>query len=91
MAIVSTLPDPDELARFRAELVHVARGPRRLGFLLAALGIVAAALRGTVIPGLPELVPLTLIVTALGLMLIGVGRRARYHLRRMRDLNRDRL
>ena len=80
------LTEPAELARYKAELRHVAAGTRQLGFLLAGLGIIAAILRGTVVPGLPELVPLILIVTALGLMLIGIVRRARYHLGRMRGL-----
>ncbi len=77
--------DPAEIARMRAELVHVGGGARRLGFLLAGLGVLAAALRGTVLPALPELIPLVLIVTALGLMAIGTVRRIRYHVRRMRS------
>lgn len=80
------LADPAERARYIAELRHVALGPRRLGVALALLGVVAAILRGTAMPHLPELVPLVLIVTALGLMLLGIVRRTRYHLTRMRGL-----
>lgn len=80
------LGDPAELARYKAELRHVAAGTRAAGFALAAVGVLAAVLRGTVAPWLPELVPFVLIVAALGLMLIGIVRRARYHLRRMRGL-----
>lgn len=80
------LDDPAELARYKAELRHVASGTRAGGFALAGIGALAAVLRGTVAPWLPELVPLVLIVTALGLMLIGIVRRTRYHLKRMRGL-----
>ena len=80
------LNDPAELARYKAELRHVASGMRGAGFALAGLGVIAAVLRGTVAPWLPELVPLILIATALGLMLIGIVRRTRYHMRRMRGL-----
>ncbi|MGK6321090.1 hypothetical protein [Sphingomonas sp. DT-204] len=80
------LGDPAELARYRRELAMVARGTRLSGIALALLGVVAAILRGSVLPSLPELVPLALIVTALGLMLIGTVRRARYHMQRMRKL-----
>ncbi len=76
--------DPAEIARMRAELAHAGGGARRMGFLLAGLGVFAAALQGTILPALPQLVPLVLIVTALGLMAIGTVRRIRYHLRRMR-------
>ncbi|WP_326523480.1 hypothetical protein [Sphingomonas sp.] len=86
MAAPPDLSDPAVRAAYRAELMHVAQGTRRLGFLLAGLGLIAAVLRGTALPGLPEIVPLVLIVTALGLMLIGIVRRTRYHLRRMRGL-----
>lgn len=82
-------PDPAALAHYRAELRRAAGGAQRLGFALAGLGVLAAALRGTVLPALPELVPLVLIVTALGLMLIGTVRRVRYHLRRMRGFRPD--
>lgn len=80
-----TVPDPAVVARYRAELRQVG-GPLIGGLALATLGVLAALLRGTIAPWLPELVPLILIVTALGLMLIGIVRRARYHLRRMRGL-----
>ncbi len=63
----------------------LAAGPQMVAIALAGLGVAAAALRGTVAPWLPELVAVVLIVTALGLMLIGMVRRARWHLRRLRD------
>ncbi|UIJ44576.1 hypothetical protein LZK98_16150 [Sphingomonas cannabina] len=80
------LGDPAELARYRHELRMVARGTRLSGIALALLGVLAAILRGSVLPSLPEVVPLALIVTALGLMLIGTWRRVRYHMQRMRRL-----
>jgi len=80
------LGDAAMRAQYRAELRQVAAGTRTAGLALAALGALAAVLRGTAAPWLPELVPLVLIVTALGLMLIGIVRRTRYHLRRMRGL-----
>ncbi len=46
---------------------------------LAFVGMLAAMLRGLVWPWLPKLVPVVLIVTALGLLLIGIIRRARWH------------
>ncbi len=80
------LNDPAQLAAYRAELRHVARGTRSAGLMFAGLGLLAAVLRGTWAPWLPELVPVILIVTALGLMLIGIVRRTRYHLKRLRGL-----
>ena len=77
-------PDPVEAARRRAELAHATGGVQRLGFLVAGLGVLAAILRGTVVPGVPRLVPVVLIVAALGLMAIGSLRRIRYQWRRMR-------
>ncbi|HWK35718.1 hypothetical protein [Sphingomonas sp.] len=78
------LSDPVQLARYRAELRTVARGTRTMGIMLALVGVAAAILRGTVVPQLPEMVPLVLIVTALGLMLLGIVRRIRYHSARLR-------
>lgn len=60
-----------------------AEWPRKLGMMFAALGLLAAALRSTAAPWLPRLVPVVLIVTALGLMGIGIIRRLRF-LRRPR-------
>lgn len=57
-------------------------GTHRGAILLAGLGALAAVLRGTALPGMPRLVPVALIVTALGLVLIGIVRRVRWHLRR---------
>ena len=73
-------------ARYRADLRHATRPTRAPGFALAGLGVVAAVLRGTVLPDLSAILPLALIVAALGLMAIGSIRRARYHWRRMRGL-----
>ncbi len=80
------LNDSAELARYRRELRAVGGGLRSGGIMLAVLGVIAAVLRGTAWPWLPELVPLVLIVTALGLMLLGIVRRTRYHLSRIRGL-----
>jgi hypothetical protein len=60
-----------------------AEWPRRLGMMLAMLGLAAAMARSTVVPSLPKVVPVVLIVTALGLMGIGIIRRLQY-LRRPR-------
>jgi histidine ammonia-lyase len=78
------LSDPAVRARYITELRMVASGARRAGIMLAVLGVIAAVLRATVWPWMPELVPLVLIVTALGLMLLGIVRRIRYHLKRRR-------
>ncbi|MES2339082.1 MAG: hypothetical protein V4537_13385 [Pseudomonadota bacterium] len=75
--------DPAALARLRGELAYVT-APQRLGFLVAALGVFMAILRGTALPGLPRVVPAALILTALGLLAIGTIRRVRWHRRRMR-------
>ncbi len=79
------MSDAAELERRLAEWRGVASGQRNAGLALAALGVVAAVLRGTVMPLLPELVPVGLIVLALGLMGIGIVRRARYHWSRTRE------
>lgn len=78
------LHDPAERAAYLAELRQVARGTRTGGLALALLGVVTAVVRTVWWPQLPALVPLVLIVTALGLMLVGIVRRARWHLARMR-------
>lgn len=78
-------PDPAALARYRAELRHHAQGTRYAGFALAVLGIAVALVRSKGAPWIPELLPVTLIVLAMGLMLLGTIRRTRYHLRRLRD------
>lgn len=78
--------DPELLARYRAELRHAAAGPRNLGIAFALLGTIAAVVRMMWLPRLPELVPVTLIVVALGLMLLGIVRRTRYHLQYIRRL-----
>lgn len=78
-----SVPDPVDVARLRAELAYVT-APQRLGFMVAALGVAAAILRGTALPGLPRVVPAALILTALGLLAIGMIRRLRWHRRRMR-------
>ena len=55
------------------------RGTERLAIALAFVGMLAALLRALAWPWLPKLVPVALIVTALGLLLIGIVRRARWH------------
>ena len=80
------LDDPAELAAYRAELRHVARGTRTAGMALAFVGVLVALLRGSAWPWIPKAVPVTIIALALGLMVIGIVRRARYHLKRLREL-----
>ena len=76
-------PDPADVRRLRAELAYVS-APQRLGFVLAGLGVAAAIVRGTALPALPRIVPAALILTALGLVVIGTIRRVRWHRRRVR-------
>lgn len=78
------LHDPAQRAAYLAELRQVARGTRNGGIALALLGFVLALVRAFWLPQLPAIVPLVLIVTALGLILIGIVRRLRWHMRRMR-------
>ena len=78
-------PDQADLTRLRAELAYVT-APQRLGFMIAGLGVAMAILRGTALPGMPRVVPAALILTALGLLVIGTIRRLRWHRRRMRGL-----
>ena len=79
------LNDPVERAAYLGEMRRVGRGTRASGMALAVLGAVLAVVRAYWLPELPELVPLTLILLALGLMLIGIVRRVRWHLGRMRS------
>jgi p-aminobenzoyl-glutamate transporter AbgT len=65
---------PDHLAALRRSFA-----PQRLGLMLALVGALAAVLRGTALPALPRLVPVVLIVTALGLIGIGAIRRWRVY------------
>ena len=74
------------LAAWRAEFARTSRLPLTAGIALAAMGVLAAILRGTAWPWLPRAVPIAIIATALGLMLIGSVRRIRYHLQRLRHL-----
>lgn len=78
------LHDPVERAAYLAEIRQVARGARLGGLVLAMVGAGLAILRAYWLPELPALVPLIVIATALGLILIGIVRRIRWHLKRMR-------
>jgi len=80
---VTQLPDPQS-EDYQLALAHAVLGPHRLGLVLASLGVVAAVLRGTVLPGLPRAVAVVLIATALGLMVIGTIRRIGYQIRHLR-------
>lgn len=80
----SNLNDPAERAAYLAELRQVARGTRIGGLALAVAGAGLAIVRAYWLPTLPALVPLAVIVTALGLILVGIVRRARWHLGRLR-------
>jgi hypothetical protein len=75
---------PDQLNALR----HAGSGTHRAGMMLAAFGVLAAVLHGTVLPGLPRLVAVVLIVTALGLIGIGTVRRVRHHLVHIRESKR---
>jgi hypothetical protein len=81
---VSTLPDPRS-DDYRVALGHAVLGPHRLGLVLAALGVVVAVVRGTVLPGIPRGIAIVLIAAALGLMVIGSIRRIALHWRYMRQ------
>lgn len=78
------LNDPGERAAYLAEMRRVGRGTRAGGMAFAVLGVAAAIVRAYWLPELSELVPLALILLALGLMMIGIIRRVRWHMRRMR-------
>lgn len=80
---MTQLPDPRS-EDYRIALGHAVLGPHRLGLVLAALGVVVAVLRGTVLPGLPRALAVVLIAAALGLMVIGTIRRIALHWRHMR-------
>lgn len=80
---MSSLPDPRS-DDYRAALGHAVLGPHRLGLVLAALGVVVAVARGTVLPAIPRAVAIVLIAAALGLMVIGTIRRIALHWRHMR-------
>lgn len=78
------LNDPVERVAYLAEMRRVGRGTRASGMAFAALGAGLAIMRAYWVPQLPELVPLALILLALGLMLIGIIRRVRWHMANVR-------
>ena len=78
------LNDPVERAAYLAEMRRIGSGTRAGGMAFAVLGVVAAIVRAYWLPQLPAVLPLALILLALGLMMIGVIRRVRWHLGRMR-------
>ncbi|KQN19401.1 hypothetical protein ASE86_13020 [Sphingomonas sp. Leaf33] len=78
------LPDPRS-EDYKLALAHAVLGPHRLGLVLAAVGVVIAVIRGTVLPGIPRLVPVLFIALALGLMVIGTLRRIQMQVRHMRS------
>lgn len=80
--------DDAAIARRIAEYHAVARAPLSLGFLAAALGVVAAVVKGLAWPAMPAALPAACIIAALGLMGIGFMRRARYHWRQIRESKR---
>ncbi len=80
---MSELPDPRS-KDYEVALAHAVLGPHRLGLVLAAVGVVIAVVRGTVLPGIPRVVPILFIALALGLMVIGTIRRITMQLRHMR-------
>lgn len=87
------VPVPDigptaDIERRLAEWRGVAQGPRTAGIALAGFGVVGAILRATVLPRLPQIVPVLLIVLALGLLGIGIVRRLRYHQRHRKERQR---
>lgn len=78
------LSDPAQRATYVAELKQVARGTRSAGLALAFLGLVLAVVRALWLPVIPAVVPMTVISLALGLLLLGIVRRVRWHIGRMR-------
>lgn len=79
------LTDPTQRAAYVAELKQVARGTRSAGLALAFLGLALALVRALWLPAIPAVVPMAVIALALGLLLLGIVRRVRWHLGRMRD------
>ena len=59
-------------------------GTERPAILLALAGVLLAVVRGLWLPALPKALPVALIALALGLLLIGIIRRVRWHLARRR-------
>lgn len=78
------LNDPAERAAYLAELKQVARGTRVSGIALAVLGCALSLVRAYWLPQMPAIIPLVVIALALGLMAIGIVRRTRWHLGRMK-------
>lgn len=78
------LNDPAERAAYLAELRQVGRGTRTSGLAFAAVGVGLAIAKAYWLPQLPTLIPLIAILLALGLMLIGIVRRVRWHVTRTR-------
>ncbi|WP_294303052.1 hypothetical protein [uncultured Sphingomonas sp.] len=78
------LPDP-ESDDYKLALAHAVLGPHRLGLVLAVVGVVIAVVRGTVLPGIPRVVPILFVALALGLMVIGTIRRIAMQVRHMRN------
>lgn len=78
------LNDPAERAAYLGEMRRIGSGTRASGMALSVFGLTLAIVRAYWLPQLPELVPLVLILLALGLMMIGIIRRVRWHLGRMR-------
>lgn len=81
---MNQLPDPRS-DDYEVALAHAVLGPHRLGLVLAAVGVVIAVVRGTVLPGIPRAVPVLFIALALGLMVIGTIRRIVMQVRHMRN------
>ena len=81
---MSDLPDPRS-EDYKLALANAVLGPHRLGLVLAAVGVVIAVVRGTVLPGIPRVVPVLCIALALGLMVIGTIRRIAMQMRHMRN------
>ena len=81
---MNQLPDPRS-DDYEVALAHAVLGPHRLGLVLAAVGVVIAVVRGTVLPGIPRVVPVLFIALALGLMVIGTIRRIVMQVRHMRN------
>jgi hypothetical protein len=78
------LTDPAQRAAYVAELKQVARGTRSAGLALAFLGLVIAVVRAVWLPAIPAVIPMAVIALALGLLLLGIIRRVRWHLGRMK-------
>jgi hypothetical protein len=80
---VPDLRDPEARRAYRRELMEVAKGPRRVGVALVVLGCALILVNQYWHP-IPNIVTLAAIMAGFALMILGIGKRTKYHKRRMR-------